>query len=253
MKHRHQAVIPFAILYVLLLAAYCLAGPVRIARAFLQEVIKGSGNVIHQNRPVSGFNAVVVSGIGELTATQGKEESLSVDAEDNIAPVIETVVKDDCLYIKIQRDARINPTKPIRYTLSAKDLKRVGISGVIKANFGKWESETLELSASGATRLHFDAINSKELTGKLSGASDLSVSGAVNHQKLDLSGACHYKAEDLASKIAEVDASGASNAKLQVSEALTASASGASSIRYKGSPTVTRKTSGVSSIRASTD
>src|SRR5262245_9149335 len=112
MKHRHQSLIPLALGYLLILLCLSLVGPLRVAKAYLQEIIKGSGNVIQQSRPVTGFNAVVVSGIGELSATQGGQESLTIEAEDNIAAVIESEVKDDCLYIRIKRDTNIQPTKP---------------------------------------------------------------------------------------------------------------------------------------------
>jgi hypothetical protein len=250
MKYRHQAVIPFAILYILLLLGLGLVGPMRIARAFLRDIIKGSGKVIQQSRPVSGFNAVVVSGIGELSAVQGNTESLTVEAEDNIAPALETEVKDDCLYIRIKRDTNIQPTKPIRYSLTTRTLNRVGISGAVKANFGKLESDSLKLSASGASKAAFDGVRGNELTADLSGASSVSIAGDVQSQKLNLSGAAHYAGDTFSCKTADIEASGASHADIQVSNALTVRASGASSVRYKGSPHVTRSTSGAASVQS---
>ncbi len=249
MKHRHQSVIPLALGYLFILLCIGLAGPVRIAKAYLQEIIKGSGNVIQQSRPVTGFNAVVLSGVGELSAVQGANESLTLEAEDNILPVIETQVKDDCLYIRIKSDTNIHPTKPIRYSLTAKALERVGLSGAVKAHFSKLNGDMLKLSASGATRTTIDEIKGSELTAELSGASSVSIAGSVNRQKIVLTGACRFAGTDLACKTADVMATGASRAELQVSDSLTAKASGASSIRYKGNPNVTRDTSGVSSVR----
>jgi hypothetical protein len=43
------------------------------------NVVRGSGNVITEPREVSHFNRVSMGGSGELTITQGDEESLTVN------------------------------------------------------------------------------------------------------------------------------------------------------------------------------
>ena len=48
------------------------------------ETITGSGNVVTENRPVSGFDGVSHTGIGRVIITQGEEESLTIEADDNI-------------------------------------------------------------------------------------------------------------------------------------------------------------------------
>ena len=76
---------PFVLLVILLIVSVAC------------DQISGSGNVITQERPVSGFNKIAMSGSGELIITQGSKEGLTVEAEDNIMEYIETEVKDETL------------------------------------------------------------------------------------------------------------------------------------------------------------
>ena len=50
--------------------------------------VKGSGKLITESREVREFDRIVLNGSGEVVITQGDEESLSVETDDNIMPYI---------------------------------------------------------------------------------------------------------------------------------------------------------------------
>ena len=52
--------------------------------------VRGSGNVVTQERQVSGFDSVALSGVGEVFITQGDKESLTVETDDNLMRYIQT-------------------------------------------------------------------------------------------------------------------------------------------------------------------
>ena len=68
------------------------------------NAVRGSGDVVTETRAVSGFDQVSLSGQGELIVTQGDQESLEIEAEDNIIAVIETEVRGNTLYIGIKEN-----------------------------------------------------------------------------------------------------------------------------------------------------
>ena len=74
---------------VAVVATLCIAG------CGVPKLVVGSGNVIEESRPVSGFRAVELAGPGELFIQQGQEESLRVEAEDMI--VADVTGTDDYL------------------------------------------------------------------------------------------------------------------------------------------------------------
>ncbi len=59
----------------------------------------GSGNVINQTRSIQGVNQVSLDGTGPVLVIQGNQESLTIEAEDNIIPHIVSSVKGNRLAV----------------------------------------------------------------------------------------------------------------------------------------------------------
>ena len=93
------------------------------------STMRGSGNVISEDRNVSGFNKVSVSGSGNLHIVQGDEESLTIEAEDNILPLITAKVSENTLKIGFKPGTSISTTKSIEFYLKVKDLDSISASG----------------------------------------------------------------------------------------------------------------------------
>ncbi len=80
--------------------------------------VQGSGKIITQDRSVSGFSRVELGGSGQVTITQGDQERLTVEADDNILPYIRTDVSGTTLYLGFTSAAsgmRIQPSTPIKF------------------------------------------------------------------------------------------------------------------------------------------
>lgn len=91
--------------------------------------------------------------------------------------------------------------------------------------------------------------NSIKLVG--SSASTAKLSGKVSKLEATLSGASTLKALDLSTEEADIDLSGASDAKVSVSRKLTGNAGGASSLKYNGNPEIKQLNQrGASTIKA---
>jgi hypothetical protein len=53
---------------------------------------RGNGNVIKQERKVSAFNAIEVSGAFDVYLSLGSAQSVIVEADENLMPLIRTAV-----------------------------------------------------------------------------------------------------------------------------------------------------------------
>ena len=51
-------------------------------------VVRGSGDLVTEEREVSGFDELHFSGMGSLIIEQGDEETLIIEADDNIIDLI---------------------------------------------------------------------------------------------------------------------------------------------------------------------
>lgn len=210
--------------------------------------MRGSGNVIIERRDVSGYHAVDFSGVGELTIDQNGSEGLVIEAEDNIIPYIRSEVREGTLHIGLGGVTPLNPTRPLRFNLSARNLDGVGVSGAGITRAARLETPSLQLSVSGAGGLDIGNISGGDLDVHVSGSGYVTASGRVSSQQVGISGSGTYKGDELASSMATVSISGAGSATLRVSETLDARVSGVGSVGYIGSPTVSKHVTGIGSV-----
>src|SRR4051794_40585075 len=65
------------------LLAFALAGTVH-AQDKKRETIEGNGKMITREVPVTSFDALKASGVYELKLTQGNQESVKIEADENL-------------------------------------------------------------------------------------------------------------------------------------------------------------------------
>jgi hypothetical protein len=189
--------------------------------------VKGSGNIATETRQVSDFTAIDVGGIFNVEATAGREYAVSVEADDNLLPLIKTEVRRGVLHISTEE--RIKSSSKITVRVSAPNFEAIDTSGVARVEVSGVSNNSLKLESSGASKVL--------------------VSGETTALEAKTSGASKVDAESLRSVDAAVKASGASKVRVVVSGRLTASASGAGKVLYGGSPTnVEKRTSGAGKV-----
>jgi hypothetical protein len=91
---------------------------------------RGSGNVVEETRPVSGVRGVDLATIGNVIIEIGEDESLRIEAEDNLMKFFETDMRGDTLEIGTNPSTvNLRPTKPVLFFLTVKELEMATISG----------------------------------------------------------------------------------------------------------------------------
>ena len=234
---------PLFIVFILLL----LAGTGFMGTCIDITGIKGDGDVIKEKRDVSGFVSLQVSGAFEVFLYQGKSESLTIEADRNLMEVIKTEVKGDKL--KIYTEENIKSYTKMNIYLTFEDLEMIDISGAVEVSSDEMLSfDELNLEGSGASELDLK-LEASTLKADFSGASEINLDGMAKYVVFDLSGASEIDATSFEIKHCELDVSGASDAKLYVTDNLEVNVSGAASVRYKGSPQVSSDISGAGSLK----
>jgi len=140
--------------------------------------------------------------------------------------------------------------KEVYITVTMPKLVGVDFSGASKSKVSGFSSERFSINLSGASQGNFD-IDAKELALDCSGASGITITGDGKSLNADVSGASSVNAFDFKVDVANIDASGASGAKVYVTSKIVAEASGASNVRYKGgASSVVANTSGAGSVKS---
>ena len=213
--------------------------------------IKGSGNVVTEERDVDHFNRIVISGMGRVIINQGDEESLTIETDDNLMRYIETKVQSKTLEVGFTDDVKrkvLDPSDSLIYRINVIDLNAVDITGAGSFEIDDLNVNHLDLDLSGAANVSIDSLIADDLVVTISGAGNLDLTGQVVTQEINLDGMGRYNALDLESQTAEVRIDGAGNAKIWVYESLNVIIGGAGSVDYYGNPNLTKDISGAGSV-----
>jgi hypothetical protein len=199
-----------------------------------------------QTRTVGDFEMLQTSGAVNVMLRQGSQTSVRVEAEPEVLEEIKTEVRGNKLVIYrdqkdvslLQRMKNTGSMGKVVVYITCPRLNSVEASGAsdVKSET-PFKASDFTIRASGASDITLN-IDVKNLNATASGASDLRLTGYAERQQVAISGSSDYRAYDLKSKRAQVQASGASDAYVAVADELSSRSSGASDIHYKGSPRV---------------
>ncbi|HAG15631.1 MAG TPA: hypothetical protein DCG69_03775 [Bacteroidales bacterium] len=198
--------------------------------------LKGSGKIISETRELGSFHSLKVGGAFEVILIKATKEKIVLEVDDNLMPYITTKTFGGVLEIDNEKEFR-NPTrlKAIVYYVSIDELTISGAAELSSEDVLK--SADLEIEASGASEVVLQ-LDTDLLDAEISGASQLKLSGRATVVIAEASGASDYIALELEADSYDMDASGASHAKIWVNSKLNLEASGASSVLYKGNPSI---------------
>jgi hypothetical protein len=188
--------------------------------------VVGSGRVVSEARPITDVREVVLSGGGRVVIVQGRRPELVVTAEDNLLPLIATVASGARLTLSAA--ASMHPRREIVYHVTVRDLDELVISGSGEAELPNLSTEYVRIV--------------------ISGDGTVAARGFVGDQRVVLSGEGRYFGEQLESRFARVEVSGAGYAAVWVREVLDALVSGSGVIEFFGRPVVRQTVSGSGAV-----
>ena len=199
------------------------------------------------------FDRISLSGSGDLIITQGEQESLTVEADDNIMQYVRSDVSNRTLFLGFTPAARrknIRPTVPIAFILSLKEVSGLELSGSGTVTAEKLTTDHLSIEISGFGRVHIGTFTAEGLVLRVSGSGDFELAGKVVKQDVRMDGKANYRAGKLESETAAVEVRGWCDAAVWATDSLDVQISGRGSVKYYGNPRVTQEISGSGSVRS---
>jgi hypothetical protein len=207
-----------------------------------KETVKGSGEVVTEERQVAEFKTVKLKGIGRVVLTQGQPHSIVIQTDDNILPLIETEVENEQLVIS-QGNFNLRPTV-LDLHITVAQLEGIAVSGsgniVGKSRFVA-EDFFAKISGSGDMALELEVA---QLETKISGSGSMNLSGKTDQHNASISGSGKINAFDLRTQNVSLQVSGSGDCKVNAAETLDAKISGSGDVLYTGHPRITSKISG---------
>lgn len=194
------------------------AGAERGANSSGGRTVDGSGERVTKTFELEAYTAIELSILGDMRVSIGKPTPLTIEADDNILPLIKVEVIDGSLKISTKHNFTTKDSPNITVTVAA--LNAVAVTGAGDMHVTKLDNETLTASATGAADLH--------------------LSGKTNMLALAVTGAADVNAFELSARDASVSLTGASDANISVHGSLNVSIVGNGDVRYKGDAKVTK-------------
>ncbi|KIG17132.1 hypothetical protein DB30_03729 [Enhygromyxa salina] len=192
--------------------------------------LEGSGTAKSELRELDSFDAIELGGVFTLVVhvAPGTTQKVEVSSDDNIVPKILTTVSGGELDLSVDH-RMVHPEHPMKVEV--------------------WVPSLTKIDASGASKIEVTGLHGERFELDLSGASQSTLAGVVDHFELDSSGAAKLEARALQATTVELDLSGAGHAEVWASDRLDAEVSGAGKVRYWGDPKqVNRDVSGSGSV-----
>jgi len=200
------------------------------------ESITGNGNVVEETRKPGNFDGLKVSSGIDVYISQSGDESLRVEADENLMDHIMTEVTDGEL--KIFTDVSIRMAKSKKVYLNYKELQSIHVSsaGDVKGqNTLHTGNLKLRLSSAGDIKLELVA---DEIDLQISSSGNASLTGKAGYLKAGLSSAGNLNAFELEVSKADVSVSSAGDARIWVTDEARFKCSSAGDIVYKGEPKI---------------
>ncbi len=211
--------------------------------------VTGSGQITKVQRAVPGFKGIDLEVPAHVEVIQGDAEGVTIETDDNIALLIETVVEKDQLKIRIaQRHTGIKPTT-LKITVQARSIENLAISGAGSFQADKLKSGSLATRISGSGDIRIRALDVDSLTLAISGNGEFTAGGRADAVRTSIAGSGDVRTANLASRNVKLSISGSGDAKVWATESLTVSISGSGDVGYYGDAAVTQSVSGSGRIQ----
>ncbi|MBL7699609.1 MAG: DUF2807 domain-containing protein [Chitinophagaceae bacterium] len=227
------------------LISFSLAALILISFSSCEKVI-GDGPIVSETRVVREFTELEFGVPGELEFIQSEDREVTIEAQRNIADVIQTYVTGNELRIKVKDSKTIRTSEPIRIVVKAPGVHSFSVSGpgAMAVNNIQYDGIS-RLKLSGSGKIIVQKLQSTNLEARISGSGSIEVmEGNVDHEDIDISGSGDVNLVEVAAKKASTQTSGSGNIRLNVSDELDVRISGSGDVFYKGSPVVNVSVSG---------
>ncbi|MBL8511375.1 MAG: DUF2807 domain-containing protein [Betaproteobacteria bacterium] len=239
--------------------------------------VQGSGTVISETRAVSGYTGLALSVPAKLELNQNGKEGITISADDNILPLLETVVEDNTLRIRWKDKGTSIKPATLNITLDAKTIEQLAVAGSgeissaalksakLKTNVagsGKvslknLDAETLNLSVAGSGNFQaastkasqvkasvagsgdvkLDTLETQSLSVNVAGSGDFKAAGHSKDSDISISGSGDINIGNLESKKSKISIAGSGDVVVWATDALTVSIAGSGTVKYYGDST----------------
>ena len=205
-----------------------------------------------EERKVSDFKAISLSIPAVLQLTQGNENKVVIEGEDEVLEKIITEVEDGRLTIRFEKWYNYRGSSSLRVFVTVKQLEALLItgSGQITAQ-SSINADKIRLMVSGSGDIESSDLIAKKVDVMVTGSGDININGDNNahYLKAVVTGSGDFDAGELTFENGDLTITGSGTINAGIEEELNAVITGSGKIYYKGNPLIDATITGSGKIR----
>jgi len=176
--------------------------------------LRGSGLAATQTRALPSFRAIDLAGVSTVTVRVGPEQTVVVNADNNLIDRVETDVRDGALVVSER--GSFATSLPLGVEVTVPNL------------------DSIRLMGSGA--ISVDGVHARRFIAEVPGSGTLTISGTVDQLDASLAGSGNMQLGDLTARLVNAKVPGSGRLEVHATQALDASIPGSGAIVYGGQP-----------------
>lgn len=214
------------------------------------EQVRGSGAIVRQQRDVKNFTGLANGMAAKVEIHLGDKESVTVETDDNLLPLIETVVEDGLLKIRPARRNLNLQTKTLKIIVQAKSLDRLSLGGSGSIDSDALRAKTMHVDLGGSGTIKLKGIEADTLSLNLGGSGDMSIAGGnASNLSISIGGSGDIKMAPVRSDSVSVTIAGSGTATVWARSTLKLTVAGSGDVNYYGDPQLSKTVVGSGSMR----
>ena len=240
---------------VLACAALAMAAPAAPALAagdswFGGAHVSGNGTVKKQARTVGHFDGVSMGLSGNVELRTGSTEGLTIETDDNLLPLIETVVENGMLQIRTTKRNTNLDTRTMKIVITARQVNHLTLGGSGNVEADALRGGKLQVDLGGSGTINIKSVEGDSLAVTLGGSGDLKAAGGkVKELSVSIGGSGNVKVGGVSSDTASVNIAGSGQADVAVRDTLSVNIAGSGDVNYYGDPKVSKTVIGSGTAR----
>ncbi|MDO8420052.1 MAG: head GIN domain-containing protein, partial [Rubrivivax sp.] len=152
----------------------------------------GSGRVATETRSVSAFEALAVGGAVDVRVRQGAQQAVEVSADDNLLPLLETVVETTrrgaTLRVGWKRGENVSTRSRVTVNVVVPQLSSLAGAGSGAMTVERFETPALRVSLAGSGDVELMDLRTGELNIGISGSGSVAGAGQATTLKVGIAG-----------------------------------------------------------------
>lgn len=210
--------------------------------------VRGSGVRVEKVRALTAFSRIRVDGPVDVRLVQSGVDQATVMADDNIEPLVETVVEGDALVVRLKRDAGFSTRQAVVVKVEARAVQSVALNASGDLSLDRFKADSLALSLVGSGDARLGLVELRDLSVNITGSGDVRVAGRADQQSWTVNGSGDVDARALSGRKAKVAINGSGDIDLGVVEELDVQLSGSGDLSYSGRPAIRQSLNGSGEI-----